>query len=72
MFQMTQLGGLQGQIVQGGTYLVSSAMDSDGQHITHTTRASPATVSKPCYIRLIHFLNVTVLDSCLVVSNYQT
>lgn len=42
---MTQIGGLPGQLVQGGTYLVSSAMDSDGQHITHTTRASPATVS---------------------------
>lgn len=43
----TQVG-IQGQILthQGGTYLVQGgAMDGEGHPLTHTTRASPATVS---------------------------
>ncbi|CAH1775364.1 unnamed protein product [Owenia fusiformis] len=42
-----QMGGLQGQILthQGGTYLVQGGtMDGEGHPLTHTTRASPATV----------------------------
>ena len=31
-------------LAQGGAYLVQGTMDSDGHPITHTTRASPATV----------------------------
>ncbi|ELT97878.1 hypothetical protein CAPTEDRAFT_168129 [Capitella teleta] len=44
---MTQLSGIPGQILthQGGTYLVQGgAMDGEGHPLTHTTRASPATV----------------------------
>ena len=40
--------GIQGQLLthQGGTYLVQGgAMDGEGHPLTHTTRASPATVS---------------------------
>ena len=43
------LSGMQGQILthQGGTYLVQSGtMDGEGHPLTHTTRASPATVSR--------------------------
>ena len=45
----TGLSQMQGQILthQGGTYLVqSSTMDGEGHPLTHTTRASPATVSR--------------------------
>ena len=41
--------GIQGQLLthQGGTYLVQGgAMDGEGHPLTHTTRASPATVSQ--------------------------
>lgn len=56
-----QLGGLQGQLVshQGGTYLVQGGMmDGEGHPLTHTTRASPATV---CVDGLLHSL----LSSCV-------
>lgn len=45
----TGLTQMQGQILthHGGTYLVQSGtMDGEGQPLTHTTRASPATVSR--------------------------
>ena len=45
----TGLSQMQGQILthQGGTYLVqSNTMDGEGHPLTHTTRASPATVSR--------------------------
>ncbi|XP_013412050.1 DNA-binding protein RFX2 isoform X3 [Lingula anatina] len=49
--QLSQVGGLppgmQGQFIthQGGTYLVQGgAMDGEGHPLTHTTRASPATL----------------------------
>ena len=48
LVQVAQIGGIQGQILthQGGTYLVQSGtMDGEGHPLTHTTRASPATVS---------------------------
>jgi hypothetical protein len=44
---MTQIPGLQGQLLthQGSTYLVQGGtMDGEGHPLTHTTRASPATV----------------------------
>ena len=48
MSGITQVGGLQGQILthQGNTYVVQGGtMDGEGHPLTHTTRASPVTVS---------------------------
>lgn len=45
----TSVQTLQGQIIQqpgGGTFLIQSGtVDGDGTPLTHTTRASPVTVS---------------------------
>ena len=46
---LSQVSGLQGQILthQGSTYLVQGGtMDGEGHPLTHTTRASPVTVSR--------------------------
>ena len=48
MAGIAQVGGIQGQLLthQGNTYLVQGGtMDGEGHPLTHTTRASPATVS---------------------------
>ena len=51
-----QMAGIQGQLLshQGNTYLVQgSTVDSDGHPLTHTTRASPATVSRYVYLIIL-------------------
>lgn len=47
----TSVQTLQGQIIQqGGTFLIQSGtVDGDGTPLTHTTRASPVTVSIHIY-----------------------
>jgi hypothetical protein len=64
----TSVQTLQGQIIQqsgGGTYLIqSSTIDSDGTPLTHTTRASPVTVSCNKFfikIKFFTFLIVRIL-----------
>ena len=43
---LSQGGGLQGQLLTQGTYLIQGGtMDGEGTPLSHTTRASPATVS---------------------------
>lgn len=49
-----QIGVAGGQLISnsGGTYLTGNSMENSGHSVTHTTRASPATVSTSelCYI----------------------
>lgn len=48
---------VQGQILQhqGGTYLIQGGtMDGEGTPLTHTTRASPATVNMFYLFKLIN------------------
>lgn len=42
-----QMGVSGGQIISssGGTYLIGNSMENSGHSVSHTTRASPATVS---------------------------
>ena len=42
-----QMGVTGGQLISssGGTYLIGNSMENSGHSVTHTTRASPATVS---------------------------
>lgn len=50
-----QMGVTGGQLISstGGTYLIGNSMENSGHSVTHTTRASPATVSSlDCHILL--------------------
>lgn len=53
-----QMGVTGGQLISssGGTYLIGNSMENSGHAVTHTTRASPATVSIWVFIGLIELV----------------
>lgn len=77
---------IQGQLIQqpgGGTYLIQGGtMDGEGTPLTHTTRASPATVREVyqhfqnsecfqfCGISVECFVFVTYLQKCSSLSSF--